>query len=538
MIRILLVVLCAIGLVPCFGQNQYVVYFADKAGVCFDPHDYFDPKAIARRQKHDLPINDESDWPVNATYVEQIAKNVSKVQLVSRWFNAVFCEATETQIQKLEALDFVRTIEQRVVSEPTLAAFAVDTVFEARMELLKSQSERMGASVFRAKGIAGEGIRIAVFDAGFPDVDRLGAFSHLRDNQQIIDTWDFVKQTDLVYHANTHGTSVLSCIAGIAFDTAHMGLAPQAEFLLARTESWRENVREELNWLAAAEWADQNGADIISSSLGYTAKRYFREDMDGRSSFVSRAATWAAKKGILVINAAGNDGETRWKRIVAPADADSVLTVGGIDPSLGYHADFSSFGPTADLRLKPNVVAFSHTVVASAKGYREVDGTSFATPLVAGFAACVMQMHPEWTNMEVFRAIEASADLHPYADYAHGYGVPQADYIVNGPCAIDTTFTFAIDSGGLYIHVRDFDAHDKTSEEWSKRRNNSVESTPFLYYQQMNTTGFIEHYRLLSGAWEKKPNGKGHRLYRREDLKPDHSVRVHYMGYTAEFKID
>ena len=168
-----------------------------------------------------------------------------------------------------------------------------------------------------------------------------------------------------------------------------MGLATGANFLLAITEVSSEPFSEEENWLAAVEWAYKNGADIISSSLGYTNNRYFTKDMDGKKSFVVKAASLAARKGMLVINAAGNDGDSEWKVISTPADADSILTIGGVSPETNLHINFSSYGPTADGRMKPNVSAFGEAVVANTKGNVEIAfGTSFATPLVAGFAAC------------------------------------------------------------------------------------------------------------------------------------------------------
>ncbi len=153
--------------------------------------------------------------------------------------------------------------------------------------------------------------------------------------------------------------------------------------------------------------------------------------MNGKKSLVARAANMAASKGMLVVNAAGNDGETKWKHLGTPADADSVLSVGGISPESDYHFSFSSYGPTADKRLKPNVCAYGAVMESGKKGLTTTYGTSFASPLVAGFAACAWQTNRRLNNMELFKEIEKSADLYPYFDYAHGYGVPQAGYFIN-----------------------------------------------------------------------------------------------------------
>ncbi|MBA3283506.1 MAG: S8 family serine peptidase, partial [Nitrosopumilus sp.] len=176
------------------------------------------------------------------------------------------------------------------------------------------------------------------------------------------------------------------------------------------------------------EWADKNGADIISSSLGYTLPRYETKDMNGRTSIATQAAEMAASKGILVINSAGNEGNKNWEVIGSPADADNVLAIGAIDPYNDAHINFSSFGPTADGKLKPNVSSLGQAIVANKNGYQTQFGTSFSCPLVAGFAACAWQSNPEWTRAEIFTEIEKSGHLYPYYDYAHGYGIPQASY--------------------------------------------------------------------------------------------------------------
>jgi serine protease AprX len=173
--------------------------------------------------------------------------------------------------------------------------------------------------------------------------------------------------------------------------------------------------------------------------------------MDGKSTLVTRSANMAASKGMLVINAAGNDGDKKWEVIGAPADADSVLSIGGVSPGNGYHIKFSSYGPTFDGRMKPNLVAFGQVTTSNKKKIRQAYGTSFATPLVSGFAACVIQIHPEWSNMEVFREMEKSGHLYPYFDYAHGYGVPQASYFTIGKQVSLPTFEFQINEDNLSV---------------------------------------------------------------------------------------
>jgi subtilisin family serine protease len=268
-------------------------------------------------------------------------------------------------------------------------------------------------------------------------------------------TWDFYSKSPDVFRKNAHGTMVMSLIGGM-YDSIPMGLAPGAEYLLARTETWREPFVEEKYWLAAAEWADQLGADIISSSLGYTYHRYFPEQMDGKTSLVAFAADMAVQKGMLVVNAAGNDGDKKsWKIICTPADAPGVLSVGALEyPSL-LRASYSSKGPTADGRLKPEVSALGSVYVATAMSFGFRFGTSFACPLVSGFAACVMQLHPEWTNIQVLESLRQSASLYPYFDFSHGFGTPKASYFFSDPAIeVQPTFDFIIDGNQLKIVAR------------------------------------------------------------------------------------
>ncbi|MBO4599810.1 MAG: S8 family serine peptidase, partial [Bacteroidales bacterium] len=322
---------------------------------------------------------------------------------------------------------------------------------------LASQVLRMQGDLFRNKGIDGKGMRIAVFDGGFPRVNTHAAFKHLRDNHRIIDTWNFPNKKSNVYGWNSHGLATLSCITGIV-GGVQLGMATGAEFLLYRTEVELEPFKEEVWWMQAVERADKHGANIISSSLGYGKERYYTKDMDG-TSYVAKAGNLAAKKGILVVCSAGNEADAdQWKTIVTPSDADSVLCVGGIEMSLKTyrHINFSSFGPSADGRLKPNVSAFGHVIAASNKGddaTSTVYGTSFSCPLTAGFAACAWQNEPDKTAMEMFDLIQKSADRYPYYDYALGYGVPQASYFLEQPKPIKPTFIFRDTKDSVEVHL-------------------------------------------------------------------------------------
>lgn len=464
-----LVFLAASFFYPVIAQTaKYWVFFTDKEGASFDPYGYFDPKAIERRLQHGYDLFDPTDFPVRTDYQEIIGSMVENLTFTSRWFNAVSVRATSEQIQALQHLPFVASVREQYLV-PVLAAADDDDETEPDDQAIKvRQVQMMQGGLFRKMGITGKGVRIAVFDAGFPKVDSHPAFQQIRDENRILKTWDFTKKKEYVYHANSHGLSVLSNIAGIDTDGQLLGLATGAEFLLAITEVSSEPFREEEWWLAAAEWADKNGAQLISSSLGYTYHRYFPQDMDGKTSLVSRAANMAASKGILVVNAAGNEGSTKnWKVIGAPADADSVLSVGGIDPATGVKVDFSSLGPTVDGRMKPNVSNAGVVVAANKKGrVSRTQGTSFAAPLTTGFAACAMEALPGKTNMEMFELLQQSSHLYPYFDYAHGYGIPQASFFTGMLRELDYPgVRFLVEDGYLRIVTQDYESSEGTFPE-------------------------------------------------------------------------
>ncbi len=423
------------------AQKRYWVFFSDKTGVEFDPYSYFDAAAIQKRIERKIPLNQFTDLPLSEVYLTGVSNITGNLGTVSRWFNAVAVNADKRELKRISDLPYVTGVQ-----EIQMVSYETEKVFDSEVDynvdqLREAQINAFGIKYFEEAGIDGAGVRIAIFDGGFPGVDTSPMFQHIRESGRIIATWDFVKDKEFVYDYSSHGTSVFTCIAGI-LDNKKFGLATGAEFLLARTEITREVFSEEENWLAALEWADKNGADIISRSLGYTFKRYFPTQMDGKSTLVSRSANMAASRGILVLNAAGNDGDKKWEVINAPADADSILSIGGVSPDNGYHINFSSFGPTFDGRMKPNLVAFGKVATSNARKVKQSFGTSFSTPLVSGFAACVMQMHPEWNNMETFRELEMSGHLYPYFDYAHGYGVPQAYYFTAGKLQVPPSFYF------------------------------------------------------------------------------------------------
>ncbi|RTQ52564.1 hypothetical protein EJV47_06010 [Hymenobacter gummosus] len=445
---------------------KYWVFLRDKQGVRFDAATYFSPEARARRRRQHLPAADLTDYPLRPDYLQQVQQRVDSVAGTSRWFNAVACWATPAQVAALRRLPGVRAVEpmRRLLAQPAarpaplvLLPDSTPHLTAAERQLAQRQTRTLGGDVLRRQQLDGRGLRIAVLDVGFSGTDRHPALAHLLSEKRIVATRDFMRRRPEVYRGGSHGTEVLACLAGRLSDGTPLGLAPRAEYLLARTELLsRETYAEEEAWLAAAEWADRLGADIINSSLGYTDTRYFREQMDGRTSLVARAANLAVRKGMLVVCAAGNDGDDdRWRLIGTPADADSALAVGALDPDNWLATEFSSRGPATGGRRKPNVAAFGVVMTAAPRGdVQELEGTSFAAPLVAGLAACVWQQQRGLKAMELFERLQRSATLYPYFDYAHGYGLPQAGRCLQAPVVVAPTLDIRAAGADVQVVIR------------------------------------------------------------------------------------
>lgn len=497
------------------AQQKYWVFFKDKTDTVFDPYSYFDKKAIERRVRNNVPLYDYSDLPVNSNYIRHVEDLSDSVSAVSRWFNASVVYCTDDAIEEIKRLPFVLKAEPAGKLKKSVLGDD-DDISAKSVRLLDYQTRVLGREDLKAKDLNGKGVRIAVLDAGFSDADENPAFDHLRAANRIIKTYDFINNREHVYDYADHGTMVLSCIGGI-YKGKNIGLATEAEFLLARTEyNYREPYSEEEHWVEAAEWADKNGADIINSSLGYTSDRYFQSDLDGKTSLVSRAATMAARKGILVVNAAGNDGSGKWKKLGVPADADSILTVGGVDPYKAMHVDFSSYGPTADKRLKPNVVAPGIVMAAVNKKIGNTQGTSFASPLTAGFAACILQLHKEWDCQKLLHSIERSGRLYPYYDYAHGYGIPRAAYFLGDSAMNKPTFSFELSNDQITVKA-DTSILEKDESD-------------LLYYHIRENSGYIHKYFVVQ-LTSSEPFNIDVSAYR------NMTVALHFKGYTTEIEL-
>jgi len=420
-----------------FSQNmefKFFISFTDKDLSEYnlsEPEEFLSQESLFRREKQNIFVN-KTDLPVCKTYVSAIRDKNFKILNRTKWFNGVIVSTNDSSLIENIDLSFVDSI-----------------IYFGKWEVINKEHNERGFSFHRKnnkgaslnqiymlwgdslhdKGFKGEDMTIAVLDAGFYNVDSLDCFSHLFFDGRILGTYDFVEQEKEVYNDDTHGMSVLSCM-GSDLQNGFMGTAPKANYYLLRTEdAYSENVIEEYNWICGAEFADSIGADVINSSLGYTTfdysiQNYTYDDLDGKTSPSTIAATMASRKGIIVVNAAGNSGNGSWKYIGAPADADSILTVGAVDENKEI-ASFSSYGPTSDGRVKPSVCAQGENteVINSQGNVINSNGTSFASPVLAGLVTCLWQAHPTKSNMEIINAVIQSATLYNNPNDHDGFGL-------------------------------------------------------------------------------------------------------------------
>jgi serine protease AprX len=449
-----------------FGQNApstFVVKFTDKNNTPFSvnsPNNYLSQRAIDRRINQGIALSNQ-DFPVNETYVNQVSSAGAQILNRSKWLNAVSVFCTDTLVmQNIQNLPFVQSVEAVKKPHPSASVpkFESENSFSSIPKLKKTNTDinyrnmfdygpsfgqvsMLGGDLLHMAGFTGNGKVIAVIDAGFLIADQCETFDSLFINNQILGTWDFVSQDANVYDDHYHGTYVLSTIGG---NTAGelIGTAPKASYWLLRSEDApTEYIVEEFNWVCAAEFADSVGADIINSSLGYTefdnpAQNHTFADLNGATAMASIGAEIAASKGMIVCNSAGNSGNNPWLHISVPADADHILAVGAVDAN-EVIADFSSRGHSADGRIKPDVSAQGVATVGQHQpGIFVVgNGTSFASPLIAGMCASFWEAVPNLTAAQVIQKVKESCDQFNSPDSLKGYGIPdfaQAYYTVTG----------------------------------------------------------------------------------------------------------
>lgn len=439
LISFLAIALLATGASAQQDTLKYRISLKDKAATEYSlkkPEKYLSAKAIERRRKQNLPI-DSTDLPVCRKYIDEIRKQGVNIVVTGKWDNFVTVSCNDTTlIDRIAALPFVLSTEKvwispgagkpsmamerdSVLNQPTIHP---DSIYGRAI----TQIQMSNGDKLHEAGFKGQGMTIAVIDAGFHNVDKITAMQNIR----ILGTKDFVNQQADIFAESSHGMSVLSCI-GMNRPDIMTGTAPEASFWLLRSEDeYSEHLVEQDYWSAAVEFADSVGVDVINTSLGYytfddKSKNYKYRDLDGRHALMSRQASHIADKGMILVCSAGNSGAGSWKKITPPGDADNVLTVGAIDKR-AVLATFSSVGNTADHRVKPDVVAVGvgSDVIRTDGNQGRANGTSFSSPIMCGMVTCLWQACPALTAKEVIELVRRSGDRAGFPDNIYGYGVP------------------------------------------------------------------------------------------------------------------
>ncbi len=428
------------------ATNIYWVQFTDKEGSPYsidNPEAYLSPRALQRRANLNIAI-DEYDLPVNPQYLQAVADCGAEIINPSKWLNGVSVHVTDPSvIEAINALDCVMTVrncpndlkaqeqkERWLANEMKPAASTRSSKgFYGGAE---DQVKQLNVDVLHDMGFDGTGVIIAVLDGGFEGAENTSCFDNMREEGRLLGTRDFVYGSNSVYTQSTHGTSCLSTMG--AYDPNNMvGTAYKASYYLIHTEDGdSENIIEEYNWVSGAEYADSLGVDVCSTSLGYITFDMSQwnhpfEHYDGKTAPMSIGAEIAASRGMICMNAAGNEGDGNCT-LGIPADAEHIVTVGAVNAA-GDRASFSSVGPTYDGRIKPDVMAMGEgTYVASGYGswwpYYNGNGTSFATPVLAGAVACLRQARPYSSVQEICDALRASGNRADNPDSKYGYGIP------------------------------------------------------------------------------------------------------------------
>lgn len=425
------------------GKKTYMfrVQLRDKSGTPYSlarPSAYLSQKAIERRARQHIAI-DSTDLPVSTQYEKMLEKHGTSVVSKSKWNNTVVVMTTDTlAVNRLKLLPFVVGVRKVWTSPDSITLekprpkyhkelVLHDTVEADTYGASKEQLRMLGGQTLHSQGYRGKGITIAVLDAGFTNADLIPAFT----NANIVGFQDFVATSKgKMFNSSTHGTQVLSTMA-VNVPDVYVGTAPEASYWLLRCEDQQsEQPVEEDYWAAAAEYADSVGVDVINSSLGFyeydnPADSYRYWQQDGKTALISRTASMLAGKGIVHVNSCGNEGMAAWKKISFPSDATDILSVGAVTP-MRKNASFCSLGPTADGRVKPDVMAQgSPTMVVTERGTISSDmGTSFASPLIAGMTACLWQKYPQKTALQLMDMIRRSGSNVAHPDNVYGYGIP------------------------------------------------------------------------------------------------------------------
>ena len=456
------------------APDRFRIEFTDKNHNSYSisqPELFLSQRALQRRARQGIEV-DYNDLPVSYFYIDSLKRMGFEVLNTSRWFNSATLRTTAQEIEKLQNVDFIKytglveieQIENEETEELDFASFLrfliendllnLDDLFEtdedeedvdeddneyfelhyedapAHYGKAAAQIGMLNGQNLHERGFRGNGMFIGVIDGGFFNVNELSGFENMRASGRLRGIVNFTPDVENPLGNNNHGTNVLSILAADLPDQL-IGSAPDAEYILLRSEEVEhEYLVEEDNWIVAIEYADSIGVDVINCSLGYTtfddsSQNHCKTSIDGRSVRTSRAATMAAARGMILCISAGNDGDSNWGIISVPADADSIVAVGAVNPK-GRRASFSSTGPTADNRIKPDLMAVgARTAYQNSRGsVVSGNGTSYSAPLIAGLIACLWQVYPNLTNIEIIKMVKRSSTHYNMPNIQYGYGIP------------------------------------------------------------------------------------------------------------------
>lgn len=417
---------------------RFRVYLKDKgdAGYSIDhPEIFLSKDALDRRAQRKIAIT-PSDFPISYAYIDSLTSTGAEPVTQSRWMSTVVMNTSDSSVvEKLKALPMVDSVKWVWTGENVYTQCSQqDTAIFYPSELpvgdlyghADDQIRMLNGIKLHEAGFRGQGMRVAVIDAGFQNVNRISVFNSLR----LLGTKNIVSPGQSVYESDDHGTKVLSCMAANS-PGLMVGTAPDASYWLIKSEDNRSEFPvEEDYWVAAMEFADSVGVDVITSSLGYFTfdteeAVYTQGSLDGKTALISKAAAMAADKGILLFSSAGNEGTSSWGKITFPGDAAEIVTVGAVTDDK-KKSTFSSVGFTADYRVKPDVVALGSgcSVVDSSGNITYANGTSFATPILAGISVCLWQAVPDLSPQEMIEALQQAGHLSNHPDAELGYGLP------------------------------------------------------------------------------------------------------------------
>ena len=468
---------------------KYWISFTDKTNTPYSagrPEEFLSLRSIERRTRQGIAIT-EDDLPVDPEYLDRVRNKGIAIINVSKWFNGALIELNDTAyLDTLRALDFV---ESKIVKVKPgfkdIPAKTNDSKFKTEISPLPvqygysyNQIHMINGDYLHELGFTGEGMLIAVLDAGFTNANSISSLEHIWDEDRVVAWKDFVKDgRGFFINTHNHGTAVFSIMGGFQPEIL-IGTAPNAAYILVRTEDVSsEYIIEEYNWVCGAEYADSLGADVINSSLGYTqfddpSENHAYSDLNGRTAPISIAATMAARKGIIVSTSASNLGDDPWFHIGTPADADSILAVGAVD-SDGIITNFSSRGPSFDGRVKPDIVAQGQNTVAQNidGSFVPCSGTSCSSPVITGIVTCLWQANPHATNIQVMDAVRKSASKYFNPDSAYGYGIPNmltADWMLKPLEEITnntlTSFTLFPNPANDYFYLQVYRPEENRNE--------------------------------------------------------------------------